>query len=599
MCEHYLHQFNLTFSVHTLSTLSSHNINSTQTKNFIMALEIGARAVVSGSAPSIGSVASPIVAGLGAVSTVMPNNMPNSLVALSLPPPGAMPVHSSSEALQQLMAAAAASSGHHAQQAHHPLGPLGPVGANPASIEHLLNNYTAAAVAMAHKQLQQQQAEEAQHLFLRALSAAATSPETTVSHATTMSNALVGGTNPSAVFSPSSSTSSSSSISFSPSAGSAVPVAVTGEEALRLPSPLSSSSRCATPTKLSSESVLRRNSSSPPTSLGEQRANKTDTTTLNINADNNNTHLTNMGRPESISPPQPLALSSYGRFAMAMAAAAASRKSPSSGFGPNGSASSASSSPLEKLQSLSPNTIAFAANQAAVAAAAAHQARLLKFSIDNILSPEFGRNEANRNLFLSYYYQQFQEKYTNQLNLAVKQQQQAQLHHQHNLHNNHSHHQKLSSFDINTLVSNAAAAAAAGRKRKRSDSESSTISSLSTHSKEAKTTSNNPIGSKHRLSPSAAATNTSKNKLNSVGGNASINNNNLEKDIDKDAPLEEKLKEPKLWPAWVYCTRYSDRPSSGRCKIYFVICLLFSDLNVCLYLSVLYIDHLLRCSRPS
>lgn len=553
-----------------------------------MALEIGARVGVSGSGPSIGSVSSPIIAAAAAGSG---NTVPSPLVALSLPPPGAMPVHSSSEALQQLMAAAAASSGHHHQQQqghHHPLGPLGSVGPNPASIEHLLSNYTAAAVAMAHKQLQQQQAEEAQHLFLRALSAAATAPEATVSHATTISNAVVGGPNtshnPSAIFSPSSSTSSSSSISFSPqpSAGSAAPVTVTGEEALRLPSPSSSSSRCGTPAKVSSESVLRHNSSSPPTqSLAELKATKTDV--VNINADSNNTqHIinnnnNNMGRPDSISPPQPLALSSYGRFAMAMAAAAASRKSPPSGFGPNGSASSASSSPLEKLQSLSPNTIAFAANQAAVAAAAAHQARLLKFSIDNILSPEFGRNEANRNLFLSYYYQQFQEKYTSQLNLAVKQQQQAQLHHQHNLHNNthhsHHHHQKLSSFDINTLVSNAAAAA--GRKRKRSDSESSTISSLSTHSKEAKTnTTNNNIGSgKSRLSPAAAGVApNNKTKLSSVGGNASSNNNNnhnTDKDIDKDAPLEEKLKDTKLWPAWVYCTRYSDRPSSGRCKKHF------------------------------
>ena len=23
-------------------------------------------------------------------------------------------------------------------------------------------------------------------------------------------------------------------------------------------------------------------------------------------------------------------------------------------------------------------------------------------------------------------------------------------------------------------------------------------------------------------------------------------------------------KEPMVWPAWVYCTRYSDRPSSGK-----------------------------------
>lgn len=26
----------------------------------------------------------------------------------------------------------------------------------------------------------------------------------------------------------------------------------------------------------------------------------------------------------------------------------------------------------------------------------------------------------------------------------------------------------------------------------------------------------------------------------------------------------EETKVPTLWPAWVYCTRYSDRPSSGK-----------------------------------
>lgn len=33
-------------------------------------------------------------------------------------------------------------------------------------------------------------------------------------------------------------------------------------------------------------------------------------------------------------------------------------------------------------------------------------------------------------------------------------------------------------------------------------------------------------------------------------------------DLSKNEEKEEK-KEPLLWPAWVYCTRYSDRPSSG------------------------------------
>lgn len=30
-----------------------------------------------------------------------------------------------------------------------------------------------------------------------------------------------------------------------------------------------------------------------------------------------------------------------------------------------------------------------------------------------------------------------------------------------------------------------------------------------------------------------------------------------------------------LWPAWVYCTRYSDRPSSGKCNRYF--CCIFKN----------------------
>ncbi|KAH9420874.1 homeobox protein [Dermatophagoides pteronyssinus] len=36
----------------------------------------------------------------------------------------------------------------------------------------------------------------------------------------------------------------------------------------------------------------------------------------------------------------------------------------------------------------------------------------------------------------------------------------------------------------------------------------------------------------------------------------------------KEVSLEEKAKQPVLWPAWVYCTRYSDRPSSGK-QIFF------------------------------
>lgn len=34
--------------------------------------------------------------------------------------------------------------------------------------------------------------------------------------------------------------------------------------------------------------------------------------------------------------------------------------------------------------------------------------------------------------------------------------------------------------------------------------------------------------------------------------------------------------QPMLWPAWVYCTRYSDRPSSGWCAFFLIFYTAFS-----------------------
>jgi hypothetical protein len=33
---------------------------------------------------------------------------------------------------------------------------------------------------------------------------------------------------------------------------------------------------------------------------------------------------------------------------------------------------------------------------------------------------------------------------------------------------------------------------------------------------------------------------------------------------DEKLPTNDNRKGAQLWPAWVYCTRYSDRPSSGE-----------------------------------
>lgn len=47
-------------------------------------------------------------------------------------------------------------------------------------------------------------------------------------------------------------------------------------------------------------------------------------------------------------------------------------------------------------------------------------------------------------------------------------------------------------------------------------------------------------------------------------------------DLSKEAassnlPSSTDKKQPMLWPAWVYCTRYSDRPSSGELLSYIYV----------------------------
>ena len=280
--------------------------------------------------------------------------------------------------------------------------------------------------------------------------------------------------------------------------------------------------------------------------------------------------------------------------------------------------------PLQKLQSLSPNTII--GEQFAAAAAAA--GRSLKFSIDNILSPNFGTpmEQAARSMMLQAHYgaavaaaaaahqaqnpllafyqqmqQQMQEKYVSQqlalvnqsLQLQQQQQQQAALAAA-TAHFQQQQQQPPRSF-ANPFASAAAAAAAAGqpanhttnpkhnfdmnaihnnnnnnsllgsrksgpnhttilpeRKRKRSDSESSEISSISAQSKE------NPLASVQspKMIKKEDSKHSSITKVEEPKSPTSVDN-------DSDKPLDEKIKQPMLWPAWVYCTRYSDRPSSG------------------------------------
>lgn len=43
-----------------------------------------------------------------------------------------------------------------------------------------------------------------------------------------------------------------------------------------------------------------------------------------------------------------------------------------------------------------------------------------------------------------------------------------------------------------------------------------------------------------------------------------------QKSTSENESSSSKSSDPMVWPAWVYCTRYSDRPSSGECFVFFV-----------------------------
>lgn len=75
------------------------------------------------------------------------------------------------------------------------------------------------------------------------------------------------------------------------------------------------------------------------------------------------------------------------------------------------------------------------------------------------------------------------------------------------------------------------------------------------------------------LSPSPKKSSTTKAEESSAGGggtakfpeNTSSSVVVLNGNSGGTAPTPES--QPLLWPAWVYCTRYSDRPSSGKAKV--------------------------------
>jgi homeobox protein engrailed len=50
----------------------------------------------------------------------------------------------------------------------------------------------------------------------------------------------------------------------------------------------------------------------------------------------------------------------------------------------------------------------------------------------------------------------------------------------------------------------------------------------------------------------------------SIAGTEAISD---EKNANNNLPIQSSVNGQGLWPAWIYCTRYSDRPSSGNSTI--------------------------------
>lgn len=141
--------------------------------------------------------------------------------------------------------------------------------------------------------------------------------------------------------------------------------------------------------------------------------------------------------------------------------------------------------------------------------------RSLNFSIENILSPEFGKISKETN--------------------------------------NKSHRSQHSQqpIDFSSLTN---------KRKHSSDSESSSISSLSITSKDI-------INGKCHYNNSSNKSKTSSPDLILTPPlpNGESNDNKEEGDSKKNL----------LWPAWVYCTRYSDRPSSGKCILLIILLMPF------------------------
>ncbi|XP_025410703.1 homeobox protein engrailed-2a-like isoform X2 [Sipha flava] len=199
--------------------------------------------------------------------------------------------------------------------------------------------------------------------------------------------------------------------------------------------------------------------------------------------------------------------------------------------------------------------------------------RPLKFSIDNILRPEFGGGSTSGcspptaavfNRYNHRYHHQHQHHHHHHF------QQQQHLHNIDRLqHLNYQLHQ-LSQLSHNavavaaTVTANEWATAATAAASSSSDHKS--VSSRRSSSSSTVEPPSSPIDlscsdSQTCINPAATATNSTTFSSTTTTGTATASGTSVDAAIsavaDKDGGGSQQ------WPAWVYCTRYSDRPSSG------------------------------------
>lgn len=203
--------------------------------------------------------------------------------------------------------------------------------------------------------------------------------------------------------------------------------------------------------------------------------------------------------------------------------------------------------------------------------------RPLKFSIDNILRPEFGGGTSpagtapavfspyNHHHYLHQHHHHIQhQQHLN--NIDRLSQLNYQLHHLNRLQQAHCSATATctsSAACLNDSSSASAAAAASSSSSSLSDHEKSNRSRRSSSSSTVEPPSS-PIDLSCSDSQTSSVANPSMTTACNTASTTTITSATSSDSVDAACSDDKEGGGSQQWPAWVYCTRYSDRPSSGK-----------------------------------